>query len=212
MRLDSPARIRTWVAGCLPAFCLVQRPACLTTTPPGYCDLPPIRMLKSIVGRFPAIFHLRVDARKVAGQSRPEKIFVDRLDAYPKRRPAGRESKKPELVARVGIKKPAATNNRIERDAPRANQGSEGVEVDGNTDGGGPAHPIQLRKTSQGSGRPESGSSGADNNRGREHSCKASGWPFACCPSSGGLLPLISLALGLGLAGQTCPTFSVHTR
>ncbi len=34
-----------------------------------------------------------------------------------------------------------------ERDAPRANQGSE--EVDGNTDGGGPAHPIQLRKTSQ---------------------------------------------------------------
>jgi transposase-like protein len=48
--------------------------------------------------------------------SEPARIFVDGLDGYPQAMTHWEgASKKPELVARVGIKKPGATNNRIER-------------------------------------------------------------------------------------------------
>lgn len=55
------------------------------------------------------------EARKVAKDSQPERIFVDGLSAYPQAMSYWEGESKPELVARVGIKKPAATNNRIER-------------------------------------------------------------------------------------------------
>jgi transposase-like protein len=54
-------------------------------------------------------------ARKVAKDSQPERIFVDGLNAYPQAIEWWEGESKPELVAWVGIKKPAATNNRIER-------------------------------------------------------------------------------------------------
>ena len=55
------------------------------------------------------------EARKVAHDSQPERIFVDGLNAYPQAMTYWEGESKPELVARVGIKKPAATNNRVER-------------------------------------------------------------------------------------------------
>ena len=54
-------------------------------------------------------------ARKVAHDSEPERIFADGLNAYPQAMTYWESESKPELVAKVGIKKPAATNNRIER-------------------------------------------------------------------------------------------------
>ncbi len=54
------------------------------------------------------------EARKNAQGSEPERIFVDGLNAYPQAMTYW-QGKKPELVARAGIKKPHATNNRIER-------------------------------------------------------------------------------------------------
>jgi len=56
------------------------------------------------------------EARKVAHGSEPERIFADGLNAYPQAMTYwDGEGQKPELVAKVGIRKPAATNNRIER-------------------------------------------------------------------------------------------------
>jgi transposase-like protein len=55
------------------------------------------------------------EARKVAHDSQPERIYVDGLNAYPQAMEYWEGESKPELIARVGIKKPAATNNRIER-------------------------------------------------------------------------------------------------
>ncbi len=55
------------------------------------------------------------EARKVAKDSQPERLFVDGLDAYPQAMTYWEGESKPELVARVGISKPTATNNRIER-------------------------------------------------------------------------------------------------
>ena len=56
------------------------------------------------------------EARKVAHDSQPEKIFADGLNAYPQAMTWWEsESGKPELVARMGVGKPHANNNRIER-------------------------------------------------------------------------------------------------
>jgi transposase-like protein len=66
------------------------------------------RNVNGAVGAFNA-------ARKVAHDSQPERVFVDGLDAYPQAMTYWGSGSKPELIARVGIRKPAATNNRIER-------------------------------------------------------------------------------------------------
>ena len=56
------------------------------------------------------------EARKNANGSEPEKIFADGLNAYPQAMEYWEgESQKPELVARMGVGKPHANNNRIER-------------------------------------------------------------------------------------------------
>jgi len=56
------------------------------------------------------------EARKVAHDSQPEKIFADGLNAYPQAMTYWEsESGRPELVARMGVGKPHANNNRIER-------------------------------------------------------------------------------------------------
>jgi|SRR5271157_354662 len=54
------------------------------------------------------------EARKVAHEKQPEKILVDGLSAYPQAIDWW-QGEKPELIAKVGIKKPHANNNRIER-------------------------------------------------------------------------------------------------
>jgi transposase-like protein len=67
------------------------------------------RNVNGAVGAFNA-------ARKVAHDSQPEKIFADGLNAYPQAMTYWEsESGKPELVARMGVGKPHANNNRIER-------------------------------------------------------------------------------------------------
>jgi transposase-like protein len=67
------------------------------------------RNVNGAVGAFNA-------ARKVAHDSQPEKIFADGLNAYPQAMTWWEsESGKPELVARMGVGKPHANNNRIER-------------------------------------------------------------------------------------------------
>ena len=67
------------------------------------------RNVNGAVGAFNA-------ARKVAKDSQPERIYSDGLDAYPQAIEWWEGESKPELVARVGIKKrSAATNNRVER-------------------------------------------------------------------------------------------------
>lgn len=55
------------------------------------------------------------EARKVAKDSQPEKVYADGLDAYPQAMTYWDGESKPELVAKVGIKKPHANNNRVER-------------------------------------------------------------------------------------------------
>ena len=55
------------------------------------------------------------DAAKVAHDSEPEKVFTDGLPAYREGLTFAPFTKDPEHVANVGIKKPHATNNRIER-------------------------------------------------------------------------------------------------
>jgi len=67
------------------------------------------RNVNGAVGAFNA-------ARKVAHDCQPEKIFADGLNAYPQAMTYWEsESGKPELVARMGVGKPHANNNRIER-------------------------------------------------------------------------------------------------
>jgi len=67
------------------------------------------RNVNGAVGAFNA-------ARKVAHDSQPERIFADGLNAYPQAMTWWEsESGKPELVARMGVGKPHANNNRIER-------------------------------------------------------------------------------------------------
>ncbi|HVB95107.1 MAG TPA: DDE-type integrase/transposase/recombinase [Nitrososphaerales archaeon] len=66
------------------------------------------RNVNGAVGAFNA-------ARKVAKDSQPEKIFVDGLNAYPQAMTYWESESKPELVARMGVGKPHANNNRIER-------------------------------------------------------------------------------------------------
>lgn len=55
------------------------------------------------------------EARKVAKDSQPERIFADKLNAYPQAMTYWEGESKPELVARMGVGKPHANNNRIER-------------------------------------------------------------------------------------------------
>jgi transposase-like protein len=56
------------------------------------------------------------EARRNANGSEPEKIFADGLNAYPQAMEYWEgESSRPELVARMGVGKPHANNNRIER-------------------------------------------------------------------------------------------------
>lgn len=55
------------------------------------------------------------EAAKNAHESQPERIFTDSLPAYKEGISFAFNGKKPELIANAGIKKPHATNNRIER-------------------------------------------------------------------------------------------------
>ncbi len=55
------------------------------------------------------------DAAKVAHDSEPERVFTDGLTAYNEGLTFAPFTKDPEHIANVGIKKPHATNNRIER-------------------------------------------------------------------------------------------------
>lgn len=56
------------------------------------------------------------EARRNANGSEPEKVFADGLNAYPQAMEYWEsESGRPELVARMGVGKPHANNNRIER-------------------------------------------------------------------------------------------------
>ena len=55
------------------------------------------------------------EARKVAKDSQPERIYADKLNAYPQAMTFWEGESKPELVARMGVGKPHANNNRIER-------------------------------------------------------------------------------------------------
>lgn len=54
-------------------------------------------------------------ARKAAKDSQPERILADKLNAYPQAMTYWEGESKPELVARMGVGKPHANNNRIER-------------------------------------------------------------------------------------------------
>ena len=55
------------------------------------------------------------EARKVAKDSQPERIFADKLNAYPQAMTYWEGESKPKLVAKMGVGKPHANNNRIER-------------------------------------------------------------------------------------------------
>lgn len=66
------------------------------------------RNVNGAVGAFNA-------ARKVAHDSQPEKIFTDKLNAYPQAMEYWEGESRPELVARMGIWKPHENNNRVER-------------------------------------------------------------------------------------------------
>ncbi len=55
------------------------------------------------------------EARKVAKDSQPERIFADKLNAYPQAMTYWEGESKPELVAKMGVGKPHANNNRMER-------------------------------------------------------------------------------------------------
>ena len=57
-----------------------------------------------------------MEARKNAGESQPERILTDGLDKYKEGIAFGFSgAQRPEQIARVGIKKPHANNNRVER-------------------------------------------------------------------------------------------------
>ncbi len=66
------------------------------------------RNVNGAVGAFNA-------ARKVAKDSQPERIYADGLKACPQAMEYWEGESKPELVARMGVGKPHANNNRIER-------------------------------------------------------------------------------------------------
>ena len=66
------------------------------------------RNVNGAVGAFNA-------ARKVAKDSQPERIFADKHNSYPQAMTYWEGESKPELVARMGVGKPHANNNRIER-------------------------------------------------------------------------------------------------
>jgi len=66
------------------------------------------RNVNGAVGAFNA-------ARKVAHDSQPEQIFADGLSAYPQAMTYWESESRPKLVARMGVGKPHANNNRIER-------------------------------------------------------------------------------------------------
>jgi transposase-like protein len=55
------------------------------------------------------------EARKVSHDSQPERIFVDGHDSYPQALTYWEGESKPELVVKMGVGKPHANNNRIER-------------------------------------------------------------------------------------------------
>ena len=55
------------------------------------------------------------EARKAAHDSQPEKVYADGLNAYPQAMSYWQGESKPGLVAGVGIRKPYANNNRVER-------------------------------------------------------------------------------------------------
>ncbi|MDG6901027.1 MAG: DDE-type integrase/transposase/recombinase [Nitrososphaerota archaeon] len=55
------------------------------------------------------------EASKNAGGSQPERIFTDGLNAYSEGISFAFTGKKPEHIAKVGVRKPHAINNRIER-------------------------------------------------------------------------------------------------
>ena len=56
------------------------------------------------------------EARRNASGGEPEQIFADGLNAYPQAMEYWEgESARPELVAKMGVRKPHANNNRIER-------------------------------------------------------------------------------------------------
>jgi hypothetical protein len=56
------------------------------------------------------------EARRNANGSEPEKIFADGLNTYPHAMEYWEgENGKPELIARMGVMKPHANNNRIGR-------------------------------------------------------------------------------------------------
>ena len=67
------------------------------------------------------------EARKVAKDSQPERIFLDGLNAYPQAMTYWEGESEPELVAKMGVGKPRANNNRIERlnGTLREGEGSE---------------------------------------------------------------------------------------
>ena len=54
------------------------------------------------------------EARRVAHDSQPERIFADKLNVYPQAVTYWEGESKPELVANMGIGKPHANNDRIE--------------------------------------------------------------------------------------------------
>ena len=57
-----------------------------------------------------------MEARKNAGESLPEKVFTDGLDKYKEGIAFGFAGvQKPEHIARMGVGKPHANNNRVER-------------------------------------------------------------------------------------------------
>ncbi len=58
---------------------------------------------------------LKSEASENTKGSQPKRIFTDGLEKYREGISFAFDGKKPEYIARVGIKKPHATNNRIER-------------------------------------------------------------------------------------------------
>ena len=123
------------------------------------------RNVNGAVGAFNA-------ARKVAHGSQPEKIFADGLNAYPQAMTWWEsESGKPELVARMGVGKPHANNNRIERlNGTLRERVKVQTRMEEHEDParGRAENPIQLRQAPHGSGRTDPRSSGWSRNRGRK--------------------------------------------
>ncbi|MDG6921617.1 MAG: DDE-type integrase/transposase/recombinase [Nitrososphaerota archaeon] len=69
------------------------------------------------------------EAQKVAKDSQLEKIFSDGLNVYPQAMTYWEGESKPELVARIGVGKTHANNNRTELNrTQREGESSEGLE------------------------------------------------------------------------------------